>query len=237
MAEPTRILAIRHGETDWNVGTRIQGQLDVGLNDKGRWQARRVAAAVAEDGLAFIYASDLARAHDTALAIGVATGLPVHAERGLRERAFGRFEGETWSDIETRWPKESARWRARDLEFAPEGGETLRAFYARVVEAAERLAAAHPGQVIALVAHGGVMDCLYRAAARIDLAAPRTWQLGNAAVNRLLYTPESGFGLVGWSDTSHLDGRVHDEFSDAGGVGSSENKSGNAKADRVGRAA
>lgn len=232
-AEPTRILAIRHGETDWNVGTRIQGQLDVGLNDKGRWQARRVAQAVVEEGIEVIYASDLARAFDTAVAIGTACGVEVQADEGLRERGFGRFEGETWAAIEANFPQDSARWRARDLAFAPEGGESLRIFYARVVSAAGRLAAAHPGQTVALVAHGGVMDCLYRAAARIDLAAPRTWQLGNAAVNRLLYTPE-GFSLVGWSDTSHLDGLVHDEFSD-GGVGGAA--PGPATADKVGHAA
>jgi probable phosphoglycerate mutase len=231
-AEATRILAIRHGETDWNVGTRIQGQLDIGLNAKGRWQAGRVAQAVAHEGIEIVYASDLARAFDTAQAIGAAIGLPVRPDAGLRERGFGRFEGQTWGHIESHWPEESARWRARDLEFAPEGGETLRVFYARVVATAERLAAAHPGQTVALVAHGGVMDCLYRAAARIDLSAPRTWQLGNAAVNRLLYTP-GGFMLVGWSDTSHLDGLVHDEFSD-GGVGTAAP---GAAADKVGHAA
>ena len=58
---------------------------------------------------------------------------------------------------------------------------------------------------IALVAHGGVMDCLYRAATRVDLQAPRSWSLANAAINRLLYTAE-GFTLVGWNDTRHLDG-------------------------------
>jgi probable phosphoglycerate mutase len=224
----TRILAVRHGETAWNVDTRIQGQLDIGLNDKGRWQARRVAAALAGEGLEVVYASDLARAFETARAIGEAAGLEVRPDAGLRERHFGVFEGKTWAEIETHWPRESARWRARDLDFGPEGGETLRAFYARVVDAAGRLAAAHPGQTIALVAHGGVMDCLYRAAVRIELGAPRTWQLGNAAVNRLLYTPQ-GFSLVGWSDTSHLDGLQHDEFSD----GANERPG----ADRVGHTA
>lgn len=232
-AEATRVLAIRHGETDWNVGSRIQGQLDVALNDKGRWQARCVAQALGDEGIEFIYASDLARAFDTALAIGAATGLEVRPETGLRERGFGSFEGQTWAAIEADFPAESARWRARDPEFAPPGGESLRVFYARAVAAAERLAAAHSGRTIALVAHGGVMDCLYRAAARIDLCAPRTWQLGNAAVNRLLCTP-AGFTLVGWSDTSHLDGREHDEFSDAGGASVAASTG---AADKVGRAA
>lgn len=231
LSQLTRIVAVRHGETAWNVDTRIQGQLDIGLNDKGRWQAGRVAQALSGEGLDVIYASDLARAHDTALAIGAATGVVVRTDRGLRERAFGRFEGQTWADIETHWPVESARWRARDVDFGPEGGETLRAFYARVVDTAERLASRHPGQLIALVAHGGVMDCLYRAAARVGLDAPRTWQLGNTAVNRLLYTPE-GFTLVGWSDTSHLDGLQHDEFSDGARDGQAA-----AAGDKVGHAA
>ena len=60
------------------------------------------------------------------------------------------------------------------------------------------------GETIALVAHGGVLDCLYRAATRADLQAPRSWLLGNASINRLLYADE-GFTLVGWSDTRHLE--------------------------------
>ncbi|MFY9510798.1 MAG: histidine phosphatase family protein, partial [Rubrivivax sp.] len=80
----------------------------------------------------------------------------------------------------------------------------LQDFYARCVAAATRLANRHPGQGIALVAHGGVLDCLYRAATHMALDAPRTWQLGNASVNRLLHSAE-GLSLVGWNDTRHLD--------------------------------
>jgi probable phosphoglycerate mutase len=214
--ELTRVIAIRHGETAWNVDTRIQGHLDVPLNDVGRWQARRVAEAVGHEPITAIYASDLLRAYETAHAMAQACGREVVTDMGLRERCFGAFEGFTWREIEERWPDESERWRKRDLDFAPEGGETLHQFYARCVATATRLAAAHPGQTIAIVAHGGVMDCLYRAAARIDLQAPRSWQLGNASINRLLYTSE-GFTLVGWSDTLHLDGAARDESADRTG--------------------
>jgi probable phosphoglycerate mutase len=69
---------------------------------------------------------------------------------------------------------------------------------------------AHEGSTIALVTHGGVLDCLYRAALRLELQAPRTWQLGNAAVNRLLHTGE-GFTLVGWNDHQHLAVLVRDD--------------------------
>lgn len=214
MNHVTRVLAIRHGETAWNVDTRIQGQLDIPLNDTGHWQAERLAAAVADDELHALYASDLQRAHQTAQAIARATGLAITADKGLRERGFGSFEGHTYQEIEDRWPEESMRWRKRDVDFSPGGvGESLRVFYERCVGTVARLAAAHPGQTIAVVAHGGVMDCLYRAASRLDLQAARSWQLGNASINRLLYTPE-GFSLVGWSDTSHLDRGALDESND-----------------------
>ncbi|HWP20258.1 MAG TPA: histidine phosphatase family protein [Burkholderiaceae bacterium] len=214
----TRIIAIRHGETAWNVDTRIQGHLDIPLNDTGRWQARRLAQALADETLDAIYASDLQRAWETARYVSEAVGVPVTAERGLRERGFGRFEGHTFKEIEERWPQEALRWRKRDIDFGPEGGETLRGFYERVVTTAARLAAAHRGQAIALVAHGGVLDCLYRAASRVDLHAPRTWELGNASINRLLHT-EDGFTLVGWADTMHLADSARDEFSDGDRVG------------------
>lgn len=212
----TRVLAIRHGETAWNVDTRIQGHLDIGLNATGRWQAMRLAEALADEGVVAVYSSDLSRAHETAQAVAARAGLTVRSDTALRERAFGSFEGRTFAQIAVDWPDQSERWRKRDPGFAPDGGESLETFYARCVGAAERLAAAHPGETIALVAHGGVLDCLYRAAARVSLQAPRTWLVTNASINRLLYSAE-GFTLVGWADSSHLDeadDRPRDETSD-----------------------
>ena len=210
MTEPTRIIAIRHGETTWNVDTRIQGRLDIPLNATGRLQASRMALALKDEPITTVYASDLARAWETAQYLGRAHGLEITPETGLRERGFGDFEGKTFAEIEALLPDQSQRWRKRDPEFAPAGGESLTALNERVVEAAERLAARHPGELIALVGHGGVMDVLYRAATRLHIQAPRTWSLGNAAINRLLWTPE-GFTLVGWADTQHLDGDSLDD--------------------------
>ena len=212
--EMTRILAIRHGETAWNVDTRIQGHLDIPLNDTGLQQARWLAQALAErDAAHAIYASDLARAHVTALAIGEAMGLPVSTHHGLRERAFGDFQGRTFAEIEAELPEAALQWRKRHPEWAPPGaGESLVTLRDRVLRTVHELAARHLGEQIVLVAHGGVMDVLYRAATRLELQAPRTWQLPNTAVNRLLWTPE-GLSLVGWADTTHLDGRSRDETS------------------------
>ena len=204
MTEPTRIIAIRHGETTWNVDARIQGHLDVPLNDTGRRQAALLAQALAEEPIAAIYASDLNRAWETAQYLARALEVDVTSEKGLRERCFGDFEGKTFAEIELLLPEQAIRWRKRDPEFAPSGGESLLNLRGRVIEAAERLAADHPGELIALVGHGGVMDVLYREATRLELQAPRTWALGNAAINRLLWSPQ-GFSLVGWADTQHLD--------------------------------
>ena len=208
--EATRIIAIRHGETAWNAEMRMQGQLDIALNEVGHWQAERVATALADERLDAIYASDLSRAVQTAEALAGAQGLALFTDAGLRERCFGVFEGLTFAEVAIRWPEQSRRWRRREPDFAPEGAETLTQFSARCVGAAARIGAAHPGQTIAIVAHGGVLDCLYRAATRAPLQAPRSWLLGNAGINRLLYTPQ-GFTLVGWSDTAHLDAAPLDE--------------------------
>ena len=209
--DATRIIAIRHGETAWNVDTRIQGQLDIPLNATGRWQASRLAQALAGEPIAAVYASDLLRAWDTALSVGNAAGLPVVTHEGLRERGFGIFQGRTYAEVEQLWPDLALRWRKRDPDFAPEGGESLVQFRERVTATAHALAERHPGEQIVMVGHGGVMDVLYRAATGQSLQAPRTWELGNAAINRLLWTRE-GLTLVGWSDTLHLDDDARDEF-------------------------
>lgn len=214
--ESTRIIAIRHGETAWNVETRLQGQLDIELNAKGLWQAERTAKALADETIDAIYTSDLLRAQATAQAIAnhsASAPRPcVHLQSGLRERGFGCFEGLTYAEIAAGWPEDNRRWRQRDPAYAPEGGETLVQLRERVAHTLHALASQHAGEQIVLVAHGGVMDALYRLATQQPIEAPRTWELGNAAINRLLWTPHS-LTLVGWSDTRHLEDAVLDELS------------------------
>ncbi len=203
MQASCRLVALRHGQTAWNAGQRLQGQIDIPLDATGTWQATQLAQALAHEGLDAIYCSDLQRAHDTALALARSTGLPVHQHPGLRERGFGFLEGHTYAEIDLRWPADSRAWRQRDVLARPGGGESLLQFSNRCVGVALQLAARHPGDAVALVAHGGVLDCLYRAATGLALGAPRTWELGNATINRLLCTPQ-GLSLVGWNDDQHL---------------------------------
>jgi len=224
MDQATRILAVRHGETAWNVDTRIQGHLDIPLNDTGRWQAERLGQALAArqqvgDAIAAIYTSDLLRAHETARAIHLATGAPLTVHTGLRERGFGVFEGLTFEEIAAQWPEDSEHWRRRTLDWYPPPkdkdqlstrGESLLQVRERIANTLVELAMRHVGEQIVLVAHGGVMDQLYRLATGQDLQAPRTWSLANTAVNRLLWTPQ-GMSLIGWADTTHLEQGSLDE--------------------------
>lgn len=204
MIEPTRVFLLRHGQTAWNAEHRLQGQLDVALDLVGQRQAAQLALALADEDLAAIYSSDLQRAYSTALALARVVNLPVTQDAALRERGFGHLEGLTYAEVEELWPDDALRWRRREPDFGPGGGEPLRVFYERSVAAVTRLSLPHAGQTIAVVAHGGVLDCLYRAASGIELGAPRTWQLTNATVNRLLFTGE-GFVVVGWDDRAHLE--------------------------------
>ena len=208
----TRLLVLRHGETAWNRDTRIQGHLDIPLNATGERQAQRLALALAtREPIDAIYSSDLSRARQTAQAIAERLRQTLVTTPGLRERSFGTFQGRTFAEIETESPDDALRWRKRDPAWVPPGGgESLLQLQTRVLNTLNELAGRHTGQQIVLVAHGGVMDLLYRAATGQDLRAPRTWQLGNTAVNRLLWTPQS-LTLVGWADTQHLQDETLDE--------------------------
>src|SRR5919108_2705992 len=122
--DTTRIILVRHGETDWNATGRIQGHSDTPLNAVGREQAQRVAQRLASESVRALYSSDLARAFETATIIGQTLGLSVVTSPRLRERQYGAWEGLTSAEIQSRYPEQFAAWRARSTDFAPPQGET-----------------------------------------------------------------------------------------------------------------
>lgn len=213
MHEVTHIIAIRHGQTDWNVAGKLQGQTDIALNADGIAQARQLAASMQEESIDAIYSSDLMRASQTAKIVAQGRTLAVVENSGLRERHFGCFQGMTFAQIEEQEPDAANSWKQRSPDFIPgehldthaAKGESLRTFFDRVIDAVDTIAAKHLGQNIVLVTHGGVLDVIYRAAAHLDIQAPRTWRLGNTSVSRLLWSPHGKLKLLSWADTSHLD--------------------------------
>jgi probable phosphoglycerate mutase len=145
----TTLLLARHGETDWNRELRIQGSSDIALNELGREQARELAEELADVEVDAIYASDLSRARATAEAVAATKGLPVRLDARLRERAFGSWEGLTREDVAERFSGER------------HDGESDEDVRARVLAAIEEIAAAHPGEQVLVVSHGGALNSLW----------------------------------------------------------------------------
>jgi 2,3-bisphosphoglycerate-dependent phosphoglycerate mutase len=211
----TQVLFIRHGETDWNRIKRIQGHVDIPLAESGLAQAEQLAQRLvteARDGkrLDAVYSSDLLRAQQTAKPFAQALGMPLQLREGLRERWYGAFQGHDNGEIKAKFPDEYAVWQTRDPGFAPPGGESQRAFYERVLEAVRPMVAAHPDGRIACIAHGGVLDCVYRMAAGLSLEAPRDWPLLNSSINVVDFTDGVG-KVVSWGDVAHLSVETSDD--------------------------
>lgn len=190
------LLLARHGETDWNRDGRWQGQTDTSLNERGREQARALADALAGDGIAAIYTSDLARANETGTIVAKRLNVPLCVDRRLRELYFGGWEGLTTSEIEQQYPGEVARWRADDGSNAFAGGESYTRMGERVVEALAEIAAAHPSEDVLVVLHGGPIRGLLAHAAGVTYGEHRLTQtpLGNCDVVRVavqdgIFTP------------------------------------------------
>lgn len=199
MPSPTsRLCLVRHGETDWNAGRRIQGQIDPLLNANGIAQARAAAEALARQRLAAIYSSDLLRARHTAEIIAARHHLSVRLSSALRERHCGILQGLTYAEAELRYPDSYARFARRHLDERLDHGESLREFGARVSGALHAIAEAHPGEHVLVVAHGGVLDIAYRLATQRALEAARDFTISNAGLSWIAFSPQ-GWRLLSWN--------------------------------------
>lgn len=167
----TTILLARHGETDWNRDQRFQGHADPPLNDAGRAQADDLATALADEDLAAVYSSPLRRAFETAEIVAAAHGLEPVAVGALREVDVGSWQGLTRAEVESRFPEQYARW----LDHAQgwEDGESYEQMGERVVAALLELAAAHDGERILVVTHGGPIRAAYAFAGSTSHAEAR----------------------------------------------------------------
>ncbi|MQA41072.1 histidine phosphatase family protein [Rugamonas aquatica] len=204
----TTILLIRHGETSWNAVRRLQGHTDIPLNEEGARQAGALAQALAAEQVDVLVSSDLQRAMQTAQAVADQyDGLTVHTDDQLRERCYGVFEGMLYAEIEQQYPAEYALWQARDIDAVMPSGvreaESFRQFYQRSTEGIAAWAERHPGRTIAIVAHGGVLECAYREAVGMSLDSPRDFQVKNASINRFTWA-DGKLVLTSWGEVDHL---------------------------------
>jgi broad specificity phosphatase PhoE len=167
----TTILLARHGETDWNRDGRFQGHADPPLNATGRAQAVELASAVASEKLTAVYASPLRRAFETAEIVAAPHELEPGAVEALREVDVGSWQGLTRAEVESRFPEQYARWLGHGQGW--EDGETYERMAERVIEALLELAAAHDGERILVVTHGGPIRAAFAFADGTSHAAAR----------------------------------------------------------------
>jgi probable phosphoglycerate mutase len=199
----TELILIRHGETDWNLQHRFQGQIDVPLNARGLAQAERLAERLAKEAIDALACSDMQRARQTASPTALRLSLAPDAIPGLREQGFGVLEGLALHEILEQHPREWDQWRRHDPDYALPGGENVRSFHARVIAAVLALGAQHPHRRIAVVTHGGALDMVYRTALGLPLDGPRTCPIPNAGLNRLRVVGER-IEIIAWADDAHV---------------------------------
>jgi probable phosphoglycerate mutase len=202
--DEARFILVRHGETEWNREGRIQGyHADSPLTATGQTQARRLAERLAAEGVRGLHSSDSGRARQTAAPIAAAAGLEVLYDAALRERNYGVFEGRTYKEIELEFPEAYLKFRSRDPDYAPPGGESGAQFRDRIVAALERLADGTPGRCAVVVTHGGVLGIAYRHVTGVRLDSKRDYSLHNASINRIAYS-DGRWSLEAWGDVAHL---------------------------------
>ncbi|MBV5287210.1 MAG: histidine phosphatase family protein [Methyloversatilis discipulorum] len=209
MTATTRICLVRHGETTWNVDRRVQGQIDIPLNERGLLQAQATAQALLAERIDTLYGSDLGRAWVTAGRIAVPRGQPVMPEPALRERHYGAFQGLTYAEARERHPEEFHRFEARDpaAQFPGGSGESLLQFDARIWGLVETLRTRHAGYTLLLVTHGGVLDIVARRVRGLPLTGTRDFDIANCALNWIAHDA-NGWRIERWGDQTHLDGAL-----------------------------
>ena len=199
----SRLIVVRHGETQWNVAGRIQGHTDSPLTTGGIAQAEAIGARLAKESFERLVSSDLGRAWKTAEAIARRTGHAIVPNPRLRERHFGVGEGLTYDEVDAQWPEAFSRTRETDPDYVIPGGESRRQLYERIRDEFESLAREAAGGCHAVVCHGGVLAILYRHIHGIPVGEPRKIPIANASYNAL--RQEGGRWVVEtWGDTAHL---------------------------------
>jgi alpha-ribazole phosphatase len=196
------LMLVRHGETEWNVQRRYQGQSDIPLSNLGRRQAELVAERLVGKRIDAIYASDLKRAWETAQAIAEKNSLDVLTEPRLRELKFGILEGLTFEEAEEQYPDMIAAW-LEDFNNTPEGAETIDLFNARIVSLLDDLNEKHDEQIVLLVGHGGSLSEILRVV--LGLSRERRWYINmdNASLSEISIA-EDYVAVNRLNDTCHL---------------------------------
>lgn len=204
--EGSRVILVRHGETEWNRDGRIQGQLDTALSDVGRVQARKVARRLAKESVVAVYSSDLARARETAAIIAEPHGLAPILRTELREGCFGGWQGLTLAEVQERFADNYAAVRQDPVYGRPVDGECVAEVADRGLLLVQEVVRTHPGRTAVLVTHGGTIKAIVCRLLAMDLACRWRFVVDNCGLTVFAWRGDGQPILLVLNDTAHLSG-------------------------------
>jgi broad specificity phosphatase PhoE len=200
-----KLYIVRHGETVWNREGRIQGHTDVALSERGLEQARLLAKRLNAVPFDAAYASDLSRAYETAATVLEGRNVPIYPTPRLREYHKGGFEGMTEAEIRSLYPNEYPGYVSKDLDYAPEGGESTREVSGRMAAVINEIKESHLGDNVLVVGHGGSLRAAMMSLLGMSLDANWRFVFGNCTLS-IVDTYQDNAVLRLFNDGSHLAG-------------------------------
>ena len=200
----TTIIAVRHGETEWNKAGKQQGHLNSKLTELGIRQAHAIAHGLLKYSIDEFYSSDLGRAVQTAEIISQSIGKEFISDTRLREQNLGILQGLTRAAFESRYPNEFSQLESHDPDYRIPGGESVCDRFSRCISCVEDLSKTHCGKSILIVTHGGVLACFIYKALCIPLTQKRAFSLLNGSINVFSMSETMEWRLEIWGDISHM---------------------------------
>ena len=200
-----KLILVRHGETQWNRENRVVGFADIGLNDEGRKQVKRLALALKEEKVDAIYSSPLSRAWETAQEVARYHDGEVKADDAFKEMDAGELDGLTYEDMRDRYGELIKQWLSEPASVIMPGGESLGNVQERAWLAVERIRERHPDGTVMVVSHNFVILCIICKALGVELGQFRRLRPHVASIS-ILDFGQRGVSLVLFNDTCHLEG-------------------------------
>lgn len=203
----TRLLIVRHGETEWNVEGRIQGHTNSNLSKRGVAQARALAQRLARWKIDAVYSSDLTRAMDTIAAAAKAHKLSAQPRAALREKGFGDWEGRTVAEVSEGYPELWKRYHVeRELNTPIPGGESWTQVQTRILGVLHEILETNPEDAtVVIVGHGAALRPILLDAMQAPLSCLPRISLDNASLSIVEYKAPHGGRLQLLNDVSHLE--------------------------------
>jgi alpha-ribazole phosphatase len=200
-----RLLLTRHGQTDWNIAGRYQGQSDIPLNQTGHSQAEQLAKRLSTETIHAVYASDLSRAADTAYKIVSMQqrAAALHRDIRWRELSFGDWEGMNYKEMSAHSPDVFAKWMLDPQHVSTPNGETLGHLAERVHAAFVEIKNKHKDETVLVVSHSGALQTLLAFTLGVDLNRYWQFRISQASLSELHVFPDS-VTLNLLNDTTHL---------------------------------